>query len=58
MMVEKKRNLEHLGGGGGGWGVEGDQGWRSKWAVWLNILAIATHAKQIRTQKKNMQIPA
>ena len=39
IMVEK--NLEHVGGGGGG----------SKWAEWLNIQAIATHAKQNSKEK-------
>ena len=46
IMVEK-RNLEKVGR------------WeRSKWAERLNILAIATHAKQIKTQKKYIEIPA
>ena len=39
LMVEK--NLEHVGGGGEG----------SKWAELLNILAIATHAKQNSKEK-------
>ena len=35
-------------GGGGGGGMEKQMGWDE----WLNILAIATHAKQIKTQIK------
>ena len=49
IMVEK--NLEHFF-------IFFYGGWRSKWAEWLNIMAITIHAKQTKTQKKNMQIPA
>ena len=45
-----KKTAEETGGWGGG--VE------KQWAAWLNIPATATHAKQIKTQKKYMQIPA
>ena len=45
LMVEKKRDLdlEQIGEGVGN---------GSKWGEWLNILAIATHGKQIKTQVK------